>query len=221
MNDAIIREVEQHKHLGVIFQDDGFWNSHIDYIIDKATPRLNLMRKLKFKLSRGLLHIIYINFVRPILEYADIVWDNIPIYLRERLETINIEAARIVTGATKLCSKEKLYVETGWETMSCRRIKHTVIKFHELFHGCAPEYLCNLVPPQLHDLHNYNTRRASNTQTVYSRTSFYRNLPIEVGRNSSKYTLKRFLYRNAVKIPSYFNTGSRRGHVLHTRLRLS
>ena len=39
MNDAIIREVEQHKHLGVIFQDDGCWNSHIDYIIDKATPR--------------------------------------------------------------------------------------------------------------------------------------------------------------------------------------
>jgi hypothetical protein len=73
---------------------------------------------------------------------------------------------------------------------------------------------------QLHDLHNYNTRRASNTQIVYSRTPFYRNsflplavcewnnLPIEVGRNSSKYTLKRFLNRNAVKIPSYFNTGS-------------
>jgi hypothetical protein len=44
-----------------------------------------------------------------------------------------------------------------------------------MVHGCAPEYLCNLIPPQLHDLHNYNTRRASNTQTVYSRTSFYRN----------------------------------------------
>jgi hypothetical protein len=113
MNDAIIREVEQHKHLGVIFQDDGCWNSHIDYIIDKATPRLNFMRKLKFKLSRELLQIIYFSYVRPILEYVDIVWDNIPIYLRERLETINIEAARIVTVATKLCSKEKLYVETG------------------------------------------------------------------------------------------------------------
>ena len=95
------------------------------------------------------------------------------------------------------------------------------------------EYLCNLVPPQPHDLYNYNTRRASNTQTVYSRTSFYRNsfLPSAVGewnnllidfrRNSSKFTLKRVLNRNAVKIPSYFNTGSRRGQVLHVRLRLS
>ena len=94
MNDAIMREVEQHKHLGVIFQDDGCWNSHIDYIIDKATPRLNLMRKLKFKLSRELLQIIYFSCVRPILEYADNVWDNIPIYLRERLKTFNIEATQ-------------------------------------------------------------------------------------------------------------------------------
>jgi hypothetical protein len=43
MNDAIIREVEQHKHLGVIFQDDGCWNSHIDYIIDKATPHMTFV----------------------------------------------------------------------------------------------------------------------------------------------------------------------------------
>ena len=49
MNNSIIREVEQHKHLGVIVQGDGCWNSHIDHIIDKDTPRLNLMRKLKFK----------------------------------------------------------------------------------------------------------------------------------------------------------------------------
>jgi hypothetical protein len=129
MNDAIIHEVEQHKHLGVIFQDDGCWNSHIDYIIDKATPRLNLMSKLKFKLSRELIQIIYFSFVRPILEMLISFGITFQYILG-----INIEAARIVTGATKLCSKEKLYVETGWETMSCRRIKHKVIKFHEMFH---------------------------------------------------------------------------------------
>jgi hypothetical protein len=39
MNDAIIREVEQHKHLGVIFQDDGCSNSHIDYIIFNLSLR--------------------------------------------------------------------------------------------------------------------------------------------------------------------------------------
>ena len=32
-----------------------------------------------------------------------------------------IEAARIVTGTTKLVSLDKLYQETGWETLEDRR----------------------------------------------------------------------------------------------------
>ena len=34
------------------------------------------MRKLKFKLDRSSLQMIYISFIRPVLEYADAVWDN-------------------------------------------------------------------------------------------------------------------------------------------------
>ena len=35
---------------------------------------------------------------------------------------IKIEAARIVTGATKLVFIDSLYTETGWETLSSRRL---------------------------------------------------------------------------------------------------
>ena len=97
--------------------------NYIIDIIDKATPRLNLMRSLKFKLSCNNLQVIYMynSFIRPILKYADTVWDNIPIYLKDKLESIQIEAAHIVTGATKLCSKSKLYNDTGWVYLSERR----------------------------------------------------------------------------------------------------
>jgi len=33
------------------------------------------MRKLKFELHRKALETIYLSFIRPILEYADIVWE--------------------------------------------------------------------------------------------------------------------------------------------------
>ena len=62
------------------------------------------MRKLKFLLDRDSLQIIYVSFIRPILEYADIVWDNCTQYELNALEKIQIEAARIVTGTTKLIS---------------------------------------------------------------------------------------------------------------------
>ena len=73
MNNVSINEVSSHKHLGIFLSDDGTWHEHINYIISKAWIRLNVMRKLKFILDRKSLEIIYTSFIRPILEYADVV----------------------------------------------------------------------------------------------------------------------------------------------------
>ena len=62
------------------------------------------MRLLKFVLDGKSLQSIYFFFVRPVLEYADVVWDNCTKYEENELEKIQIEAARIVTGSTKLVS---------------------------------------------------------------------------------------------------------------------
>lgn len=42
---------------------------------DKATKRLNILRMLKYKLIAKLLS-RYILLSRPVLEYADVVWNN-------------------------------------------------------------------------------------------------------------------------------------------------
>ena len=45
------------------------------------------------------------------------------------LEKIQLDAARIMTGATKLVSLEVLYNETGWESLETRRSKHKMCLF--------------------------------------------------------------------------------------------
>ena len=100
MLDQQITEVDSHKHLGVYFSNDCSWHRHINYIKDKAWSRINIMRKLKFKLGRKSFETIYLTFIRPILEYGDIVWNNCTQYEKEELEKKQTEAARIATGAT-------------------------------------------------------------------------------------------------------------------------
>ena len=51
------------------------------------------------------------------------LWDNCSQYEINALEKIQIEAARIDTGATKLDSLEMLYQETGWEPLEKRQHK--------------------------------------------------------------------------------------------------
>jgi hypothetical protein len=51
------------------------------------------------------------------------------------------EAARIVTGGTKLTSIQKLYEETGWEKLLERREKHKLTLLYKIVNNQAPGYL--------------------------------------------------------------------------------
>ena len=80
--------------------------------------RIHVMRRLKFILDRKSLQTFYFAFIRPLLEYADVVCDNCTKYESNELEKIQNEAARIVTGDTKLVFINALFTETRWETLS-------------------------------------------------------------------------------------------------------
>jgi uridine kinase len=56
------------------------------------------MRKLRTFLDRYSLEQNYISFIRPLMEYADVIWDNKKQNLINKLENIQLDAAVIVTG---------------------------------------------------------------------------------------------------------------------------
>ena len=78
MNDTILADEKYHTHLGLTLSSDVTCDEHI---------RLNLLRMLKFDLDRQTLQLrYYISYIRPTLEYADIVWDNMSQHNDELLE---------------------------------------------------------------------------------------------------------------------------------------
>ena len=66
-------------------------------ILKNAWFRINIMRKLKFKLERKSLETIYTAFIRPLIEYGDVIWDNCTQYEKQELDKIQNEVARIAT----------------------------------------------------------------------------------------------------------------------------
>ena len=105
------------------------WHEHVSEITSKAWKRINILQTLRFQLDRKSLEIMYFSFVRPILEYADIICDNCYNYEKEAIEKVQYEAGRIVTGATKSCSRANILIETGWDSLEKRRYKHRMITF--------------------------------------------------------------------------------------------
>jgi hypothetical protein len=65
--------------------------------------------------SRHNLEVIYFTYILPLLEYACELWDGCTQQEYNKIEQIQHEAARIITGLPKFSSLESLYFETGWD----------------------------------------------------------------------------------------------------------
>ena len=165
--------VDSHKHLGVTFSSDGTWHAHITKIASFASKILGSMRMLKFKLKRKTLNQIYISYLRPLLEYASIVWDSCTINEKETLEKIQYEAARIVTGLTRSVSIDRLIKEIGWVSLADRRKIQKLTLVYKHRSGELPRYLSELYPITILQNTNYNLRNQENYATVTRRLEIY------------------------------------------------
>ena len=122
----------------------GFTGVYVIFLISAQKHRLWVLVRTVSPRRFWLQKFCYLKIY--ILEYADVVWDNCTLYEVNTLEKIQLEAARIVTGTTKLVSLEMLYKETGWETLEVRRSKHKLCLFYKMSNNISPEYLSSLVP---------------------------------------------------------------------------
>ena len=82
---------------------------------------MNILRRLKYRLSRTNVDKLYLVYIRPLFEYACELWDNCGIGNSQKLEQLKLEDARIVTGLPIFTKTEILYKETDWELLSLRR----------------------------------------------------------------------------------------------------
>ena len=96
-------------------------------------------------------------------------------FIKQDLKQIQLEAARIATGTTKLISIQNLYDETGWEEQETRRKNHKLLLFYKMFSNISPVYLSTLAPAQVQAVSSYGLRNATDIWTTNAHTSQYLN----------------------------------------------
>lgn len=89
------------KILGVVMNNKLQWDSHIDYVIRKASQRLHILRRLTQLVTQRENHDIYIAVVRSLLEYACPVYVGLNKTLSKKLQQLDNRAHRIIFGSDK------------------------------------------------------------------------------------------------------------------------
>ena len=82
---------------------------------------IDIIKKLSKTLPRHALKTIHKSFVRPHLDYGDIIYDQPNNEsLNQKIERIQYNAALAITGAIKGTSQSKLHNELGFESLRFR-----------------------------------------------------------------------------------------------------
>ena len=119
-------------------------------------------------------------------------------------KSVHYSAALAVSGAWKGTSREKLYAELGWESLTSRRWSRCLVLFYKFINNLTPQYTTDPIPPQRQSQYSLRKQDAIGrirTRTEIFQSSFYphclsewKKLDPEIRLSSSVATFKQSCY---------------------------
>ena len=183
-NNFEVKKVSDHKHLGLILDSKLSFVKHINEKIASARKGIGVIKHLAPYLPLKSRDQIYKMYVRPHLDYCDIIF-HIPVisndfdsllslnYQMNALESVQYQAALAVSGTWKGTNRYKIYEELGWETLDERRTFRRLVQFYKIMNEKTPDYLKIPIPPL--QGHLFGHRSTNVLKTIFCRTERYRN----------------------------------------------
>ena len=173
-NENLVKSSSTQKHLGMILDTKLDFSLHLKNVQNKVNKTIGLLRKLQDTLPRTSLITFFKSFVRPHLDYGDIICDRAyNTSFHQNIESIQYNAALAITGAVRGTSREKLYQELGFESLHHRRWYRKLCCLFKVIKNQSPSYLFQLVPSSK----RYFSRNSENipqlrTKHGFSKTPF-------------------------------------------------
>ena len=121
MNGMRLKRVTSHKVLGLIFNCDMTWDTHIRDKCVIASKRVNLLKLMPGNIPRTTKRQIYLTFIRPILEYASVIFDNCSEAMKNLMENVQRQAALSISGAYAHTRHSTLLKDLGLNLLQNRR----------------------------------------------------------------------------------------------------
>ena len=171
LNNIPVERASYQKHLGIILDEKLNFKQHIDNAILKINKGISVIKKLRYSLPRKSLVTIYKAFLRPLIDYGDIIYDQPQNEsFCDKLESVQYKAALAITGAIQGASREKIYQELGLESLKNRRWYKRLCCMFKIMNEEAPKYLTNMIPKGQQTI----VTRNSNIPTFYCITDCFK-----------------------------------------------
>ena len=149
------------------------FEEHLKTIVNKMTKTIGLLRKFKNFLPKKSLLIIYKSFIRPHLDYDDIIYDQTyNTSSHQKLGSLQYNVVLAITGAIYGTSKEKIYNELGQESLQNIPWYRKLSFLYKIIANQSPSCLFNMIPRKNS---SRPTRGSENIPLLGTKHNFFQN----------------------------------------------
>ena len=156
-NNIVVKQVYEHKHLGIWLTPTLCWTKQIHEICLRANSKLAVLRSVSY-LSRSTLDLLYKLQIRSVIDYGlCIYYHNLKQSDIYRLNQIQYRAGKLVSGALHFTSSSKLFLELGWEELGQRAKFLGLTVFHKIHLNLTRPLVKSCMPSLRINRHNTRT----------------------------------------------------------------
>jgi len=168
-----IERVHTVKLLGIHFNNNFSWSSHVEALVSKATQRIYFLKQLKRAgLSTSQLIHFYISVIRPVLEYSSPVWHHLLNNSEtDHLESIQKRAIRIIYPYCYPMPYTSMLLVADLQSLATRRQISSQRFFNSITQPISP--LHYILPPERDSAIISTLRSASKYPRIPTRTKKY------------------------------------------------
>ena len=166
IEDTLLEIIRETKLLGLHLTSDLSWNKNTDVLVKKSYARMTILRKLyAFNIPVKDLVLIYITYIRSLLEQSCVVWhSSLTEGDSDKLERVQKVSLRIILKDSYQCYENARSI-TNLETLKERRSK-LCLKFAKA--SQKNPFMSSMFPEN--DENSFNTRHHERYKVQFART---------------------------------------------------
>jgi len=170
IDNIVIKQVEHAKYLGVTIDSKLKWHEHINSVVKKGNSVYGFLQRNLRNCPAAVKSYCYQTYLRPVLEYASIVWSPYCQSDIDKLEMVQRRSARFVMNRKdRYASVTNMMRLLGWPTLKSRRTNAKLIMLYKIINNIVD---VDLDGNLLMSASSHNTRCHLTQQ--YSRVDAYK-----------------------------------------------
>ena len=175
INGMYLKNVNNHKLLGIHIDSNLKWSCQTDFVCKKINSKISLLKKVVYYLTDDMKYMFYNSFILPQLDFCCHIWGKGNGSNVNKIYTLQKRVARIILKKPKQSSSSRLLQVLKWLTFTDRCKYHTAVLIFKTQNNMVPSYMSDLITFSNDD--HYALRSASKHDLVINklpRTNYFK-----------------------------------------------